>query len=109
MLFAAVYASLDERIYEGVLMRTLGAKRGFLRLTQVLEFTLLGLISGVFAVLLAEAIRYALYHYLLHIDYHINYLMAVIPVLSALLVAITGYWGLKDVVNKSPMLVLREL
>lgn len=110
VLFAAVYASLDERIYEGVLMRTLGAKRGFLRLTQVLEFTLLGLMSGVFAVLLAEAIRYALYHFVLHIDYQINWLMVCyIPSASAILVAVTAYCGLKDVVNKSPMLVLREL
>ncbi|CAG1020859.1 hypothetical protein DOJK_00619 [Patescibacteria group bacterium] len=110
VLFAAVYASLDERIYEGVLMRTLGAKRRFLSMTHVLEFALLGLISGIFAVLLAETIRYALYATVLHIDYHIKWLIwLMVPTLSTILVAITGYFGLKDVVNKSPLLVLREL
>lgn len=110
VLLAAVYASLDERVYEGVLMRTLGAKRGFLTKIQLLEFSLLGLMSGLLAVLLSEAIRYALYTQVIHINYQANfYLWAIVPVSGALLLAMVGYWGLRDVVNKSPLNVLREL
>jgi putative ABC transport system permease protein len=110
VLLAAVYATLDERIYEGALMRTLGANRGFLRKTQLLEFSVLGLLSGLLAVLLSEAIRYALYTQLIHIDYQLNfYLWAIVPLFGAFLVGIVGYWGLRGVVNKSPLRVLREL
>lgn len=110
VLLAAIYATLDERIYEGALMRTLGANRFFLRKTQLLEFSVLGLMSGLLAVFMSEAIRYALYTRVIHIGYHPNfYLWAVIPFLAALLVGLVGYWGLRDVVNKSPLRVLREL
>jgi len=110
VLFAAVYASLDERIYEGALMRTLGTHRGFLRKTHFIEFSVLGLIAGLLAVILSESIRYALYTQVIHIGYHPNfYLWAVIPITAALLVGLTGYFGLRDVVNKSPLRVLREL
>ncbi|OYV19111.1 MAG: hypothetical protein CG438_888, partial [Methylococcaceae bacterium NSP1-1] len=61
VLFAAVYATLDGRIYEGALMRTLGANRSLLRKTHIIEFSTLGLISGLLAVVISEAIIYALY------------------------------------------------
>ncbi len=110
VLLAAVYASLDERVYEGALMRTLGANRRFLRKTQLLEFSVLGLMAGLLAVLLSEAIRYALYTQIIHIDYQTNfYLWALVPLSGALLLGLAGYWGLRDVVNKSPLRVLREL
>jgi putative ABC transport system permease protein len=110
VLWAAVYATLDQRIYEGALMRTLGAKRGFLTKTHVIEFGVLGLMSGLLAIIISEAIRYALYTQVMHIAYQINfYLWAMIPFSGALLVGLAGYWGLKDVVNKSPLGVLSEL
>jgi putative ABC transport system permease protein len=110
VLLAAVYASLDERIYEGALMRTLGVTRGFLTKTHLIEFGMLGLMSGLLAVIISEAIRYALYTHVIHIAYQPSfYLWAFIPITATLLVGLAGYWGLKDVVNKSPLGVLREL
>lgn len=110
VLLAAVYATLDQRIYEGALMRTLGATRGFLTKTHLIEFGMLGLMSGLLAVIISEAIRYALYTQVIHIGYYANfYLWVVIPFLGAILVSLAGYWGLKDVVNKSPLGVLSEL
>jgi putative ABC transport system permease protein len=110
VLWAAVYASLDNRIYEGALMRTLGTERQFLRTTHFLEFSILGLIAGLSAVFISEIIRYALYTQVMHIDYYLNvYLWEIVPISAALLVGLAGYWGLRDVVNKSPLLVLREL
>jgi putative ABC transport system permease protein len=66
--------------------------------------------AGLLAVLMSEAIRYALYTQVIHIDYQVNLpLWAVVPFSGALLLALAGYWGLRDVVNKSPLQVLREL
>ncbi|MGJ0429125.1 ABC transporter permease [Methylobacter sp.] len=110
VLFAAVYSTLDDRIYDGALMRTLGANRTFLRKTHLIEFTLLGLISGLLAVLISEIILYTLYTQVMHMEYTPNiYLWAVLPLIGALFVGLAGYWGVRDVVNKSPLLVLREL
>lgn len=110
VLFAAVYATLDNRIYEGALMRTLGANRSLLRKTHIIEFFALGLISGLLAVLISEAIIYVLYTQVMHMDYRPSlYLWPVIPVAGALFVGIAGCWGVRHVLNKSPLRVLREL
>jgi len=109
VLFAAVYSTLDERVYDGALMRTLGANRAFLRKTHLIEFTLLGFIAGALAVLISEIIIYTLYTQVMHMDYAPNiYLWGILPLIGALFVGLAGYWGVRDVVNKSPLLVLRE-
>jgi len=101
---------LDSRIHEGALMRTLGAKRSFLRKTHIIEFSLLGLISGLLAVIISEALLYALYSQVMHMEYRANfYLWAIVPLTGALFVGLAGCWGVRHVVNKSPLLVLREL
>ncbi|MDP3588912.1 MAG: ABC transporter permease, partial [Methylobacter sp.] len=110
VLFAAVYASLDSRIHEGALMRTLGANRAFLRKIHIIEFSLLGLISGLLAVIISEAMIYALYTHVMHMEYRANvYLWIVVPLTGALFVGMAGCWGVRQVLNKSPLQVLREL
>lgn len=110
VLFAAVYTTLDARIYEGVLMRTLGAKRSFLQKIQWIEFSALGLISGILAVLMAQLILYGLYHWVLNMAFNLDLgLCLLFPVASALLIGLAGFWGTRSVVNHSPMRVLREL
>ena len=110
VLFAAVYATLDTRIHEGALMRTLGANRSLLRKTQIIEFTVLGLISGLLSVIILEAIIYALYTQVMNMEYRPSlYLWAVIPFTGALFIGTAGCWGVRHVLNKSPLRVLREL
>lgn len=110
VLFAAVYSTLDSRIYEGTLMRTLGANRKLLRKAHLIEFCLLGLVSGLLAVIISELLVYALYTHVLHLDYQVNWLLwMLVPLISIVGIAIAGYWGVRSVVNKSPMQVLREL
>ena len=110
VLFAAVHATLDDRIYEGALMRTLGANRSLLRKTHVIEFGALGLISGVLAVIISEALIYALYTRVMMMAYRPSfYLWAVMPFTGALFVGIAGCWGVRGVLDKPPLRVLREL
>ena len=109
VLFAAVYATLDQRIYEGALMRTLGANRALLCKTHLLEFSLLGFISGVLAVIISQALVFALYHWVLMMDYHPNLLLCgLTPVIGTIFVTLAGYLGVRNVANKSPMLILRQ-
>jgi putative ABC transport system permease protein len=110
VLFAAVYATLDHRIQEGAILRTLGAKRSFLTKIHLLEFGLLGFIAGVLTVVMSEAIIYSLYTQVMHITYSPNYyLWLVIPIVGSICVALAGYSGIRYIVNKSPVSVLREL
>jgi len=110
VLFAAVYATLDSRIYEGALMRTLGANRSLLRKAYIIEFSVLGLISGLLAVVISEAIIYALYTHVMAMEYRPSlYLWALVPFTGALFVGMAGCWGVRHVLNKSPLRVLREL
>jgi len=110
VLFAAVQSTLDSRIYTGVLMRTLGAKRGFLQKIQWIEFSALGFIAGLLAVLMAQLVIYALYHWVLKMDFNINLMLCLIfPIASALFIGLAGFWGTRSVVRQSPMKVLREL
>ena len=49
VLFAAITSTQDERIFEGAVMRTLGASRRQMVLTQLSEFLAIGLLSGLVA------------------------------------------------------------
>ncbi len=110
VLFAAVYATLDNRIHEGALMRTLGAQRGWLRKTHVIEFGLLGALAGGLAALLAQVILYVLYSRVMNIAYQPNLLTSLcLPLIGAVSVGLAGFWGVREVVNQSPMRVLRRL
>ncbi|MEH6503339.1 MAG: FtsX-like permease family protein [Cycloclasticus sp.] len=110
VLFAAVYSTLDSRISEGALMRTLGANRSLLRKAHLVEFSLIGLASGVIAVLMSELIAFALYTYVLKLDFELNIMMwLVVPLISAVCVTLAGLWGVKEAVNQPPMQVLRDV
>ncbi|NOT13080.1 MAG: FtsX-like permease family protein [Methylococcaceae bacterium] len=110
VLFAAVYATLDHRIQEGAVLRMLGAKRAFLRKVHLIEFGLLGLMAGLLTIVLSEVMLYSLYTHVMHIDYSPNYgLWLLIPFVGSLSVSVAGYCGTRQVVNKSPLTVLREL
>jgi putative ABC transport system permease protein len=110
VLFAAVNSSLDNRIYEGALMRTLGANRALLRNAHLIEFSLLGLISGLIAVVISELLLYIIYTYILHLSFQINGLLWIgLPLISTVCICLAGFFGVRRVANKSPMLVLREV
>ncbi len=110
VLLAAVYSTLDSRKSESALMRALGANRSLLRKAHLVEFSLLGLVSGLIAVFMSELIAYALYTYVLHLDYQISpFLWITVPLISALCVTLAGFWGVRDAVNEPPMHVLQEV
>ncbi len=91
-------------------MRTLGANRKLIKTAYLIEFSLLGLLSGLLAVMISEILVYALYVFVLHIDYQINSgLWLLVPIISTFSVAIAGYCGVRGVLNKSPVQVFREL
>ncbi|MCQ8130094.1 ABC transporter permease [Methylomonas rivi] len=110
VLFAAVYATLDDRIRQGALLRTLGARRDWLRKTHLVEFGVLGASAGILAAAISQAILYVLYSRVMHIPYEPSWLAAAtLPGIGMLSVGLAGYWGVRAVVDQSPLRVLRRL
>lgn len=110
VLFAAVYASLDQRIYEGALMRTLGAWRAWLRKTHLIEFGVLGATAGLLAAAITQAVSYVLYTHVLHIVFQASLsVWLLLPLVGSVSVGLAGIWGVRPVVERSPIRVLRRL
>lgn len=110
VLSAALYSSLDERIHQGAILRTLGVSKANLRYKQWSEFAFLGLISGAIALLGAELISFSLYTFLLDLDYQIQAsLWLWVPVSSALLIMLLGAFATRKVSQQAPIVVLRDI
>jgi putative ABC transport system permease protein len=110
VLYAALQASLDERLYEGALLRTLGASRGQLRSGHLAEYALLGALAGLFAAGGSELVAFILYSQVFQLDYSIKWWLWVsLPLSGALLIGAAGFVGTRRVVRKSPLLVLNNL
>jgi putative ABC transport system permease protein len=109
VLLSAVYSSLDERIYQGALFRTLGASRSLIRRAQFYEFLLLGGIASVTAVMLSELILFAVYHYVLHLNFHFHGLSSAITIFGvSLFIALTGFIAVRKVVTQPPIRILQQ-
>lgn len=109
VLFASLQSTLDTRLYEGALLRTLGARRQLLRQANRLEFALLGMLAGLLAIVAAELITVLLYHWVLKLPWRPHYLLWLFaPLGGALLVGIAGALGTRAVVKQSPMLLINR-
>jgi putative ABC transport system permease protein len=110
VLFATVRSTLDERIHEDTLMRSMGARSRLLRISQWVEFSALGLLAGLLSVVIAEIIVWIVYRKVLDLPFqlHGEYWLFV-PMLSALVIGWAGYWNTRRVTQMSPMRVLRGL
>jgi putative ABC transport system permease protein len=71
---------------------------------------LLGLFSGLLATILSEVIIFALYTQVMNMQYRPSLMLwLIVPLLGAISVGLAGCWGVRDVLNKAPLKVLREL
>ncbi|WP_049623399.1 ABC transporter permease [Frateuria defendens] len=109
VLAAALAASAAERRHEAALLRTLGARRGQLRLAAACEFALLGLVAGLTAALGAGGAGWWLARTVFRIE---GFVPPVLPLLGAALAAavvvmLLGLAGTRRVVRTPPMQLLR--
>ena len=110
VLAAALATSAAERRHEAALLRTLGARRGQLRLAAACEFALLGLIAGLTAALGAAGAGWWLGRAVFHLDGFVPPLRPLLgtALLAALVVMLLGLAGTRRVTRTSPMRLLRE-
>ena len=110
VLYAALQSSLDERLHEGALLRTLGASRRQLRSGHLAEYGLLGALAGLLAALGSELVALTLYAQVFDLSYRFNWqVWLLLPAMGALLIGLAGFYGTRRVVAYSPLRVLRGL
>lgn len=110
VLFAAVRATLDERIREDALLRAMGASRALLRKSQWFEFAALGMLSGLLASGIAELISWGLFSRVFDLNPRFHWEMwLATPIIGAFAVGLAGYLNTRVVVRTSPLDVLRDL
>ncbi len=109
VLLTCLRASLDQRLHEGALLRTLGAGKKRILGSLAVEFAFIGLIAGILAAIGAEMTAWALQKYLFRMDFSTHPLLwLVVPTLSTLLIGVVGTFFCYRTVTVPPMTILRE-
>lgn len=110
VLWAAVQTTLNERLQEGALLRTLGAGRAMLKRVQRVEFFGLGALAGLLAAAGAELVLFAVHTQVFRLAFHFNpWVWLTMPLIGMALVGAAGLTGARRVVDEPPQIVLREL
>lgn len=108
VLIASMQSSMDERVQNAVVMRTLGAKRSFLQNAQLSEFIMLGLFSGLLAVISTELIAWLLYSRVFSLEFDMHWwLWFSGPSISVVLILLLSYAYMRKVTRQSPLKILR--
>ena len=109
VLAAALATSGQERRHEAALLRTLGARRGLLRIAAACEFALLGLIAGITAAFGAMVGGWWLGRSVFHIKDFIPQALplAFAALAAAFVVMLLGLAGTRKVTHTPPMRLLR--
>ncbi|MHA4867450.1 ABC transporter permease [Duganella sp. PWIR1] len=109
VLYAALMGSQDERTREAGLLRALGATRKQLSQAQLIEFSLVGALSGVLAASGAAAMGWALATYQFKFAWSFSPMVWLVGLVAGALCAIAGGWlGLRNVLRQPPLQTLRE-
>lgn len=110
VLFASVRATLDQRLREQALLRSLGAPSSLLKLGLAAEFLGLGLLAGTLAVMSTEAVLWVLFERVFELEPTLHgRLWLVAPGGGALLVGLAGYLHSRRLLRVNPMAALREV
>ncbi len=111
VLAGAVAAGRNVRLYESVMLKTLGATRGRLLWAMILEYGLLGLVTGLFGVAAGTLAAWGIVVRLMRLDDFIPQWPAAFEAVAIALaltvgVGLAGAWS---VLGRKPAAYLREL
>jgi putative ABC transport system permease protein len=110
VLIASIQASRDARMQEHALVRTLGGTRKLIAGSLAAEFALLGLFSGIVAVVGAEVTVALLQRQVFQLGMTVHPTLWLIgPAVGAALILAVGMLSTRKLVSTPPMLVLRGL
>jgi putative ABC transport system permease protein len=110
VLFAAITSTQDERVFEGAILRTLGANRRQLMILQLAEFLTIGLLAGTIASAGAVALAMVLSDRVLGVPYDFHWKLPLIGlVVGGVGVALAGLLGTRKAVSSPPLQTIRAV
>jgi putative ABC transport system permease protein len=110
VLFAAITATQDERVFEGAIMRTLGASRRQMAAMQLAEFLAIGLLAGAIAAAGSVGLAMVLSDRVLGVPYAFNWVVPVAGLFAGGIgVAIAGLLGTRKAVQSPPLQTIRAV
>ncbi|MFM8467254.1 MAG: ABC transporter permease [Oxalobacteraceae bacterium] len=109
VLAAAMLVSQHERIHEGGLLRALGATHRQLRRAQWVECLLVGAGAGVLAATGASLVGWVLARHVFDFEWTVSPLLWAVGLCAGIVCAFAGGWfGLRGVLSRAPMQILRD-
>ncbi|ALG67183.1 ABC transporter permease [Beggiatoa leptomitoformis] len=110
VLYAALSATYEERLYESAILRTLGATRRQILMGLLSEFSILGGLAGLLAASVASLIGWILAVQIFELPYSFNPILWLIGIIGgALGVGLAGLLGTRTVLHKPPLMTLRQV
>lgn len=110
VLVTSIQATLDIRLQESAILRTLGAPRALVRKTLVVEFACLGLCAGLLAIAGTEVTLYFLQTVVFQLDYApFLMLWPTVPLFGMALIGSVGWFFTRHVIDTPPMAILRTI
>jgi len=109
VMYAAIHSTLDERIREAAILRVLGARRGQLLGSIMLEYACIGLLSGLVAASVAGIVGMVVAERIFELDYLPGLrLWLAGGLIGAVGVGLAGTLGTRFVINQPPLKTLRQ-
>lgn len=110
VLVACVQATLEGRIQQSAIMRTVGARASMVRGALAIEFVAMGALAGILAVLGAQLALFFLQVELFNMDFRPHYGLALIgPFVGVLVIGSVGLFATRRVISVTPLQLLRSL
>jgi putative ABC transport system permease protein len=110
VLGGALAAGHRHRVYDAVVLKTLGATRRQLIMAYAIEYTLLGLATAVFGVAAGSVAGWGIVSKLMTLPFLWLKVPAVMAALAAIAVTLTfGLWGTFLALGRKPAAILRNL
>lgn len=109
ILAGSIAMTKFQRIYESAVLKTLGAKRRMLLTILLVEYGLLGLVSGLIGVSAASVLSYAVSHYVFDIPWSATPFLSIAGVIVTIgLVVAVGAVASYGVLARKPLSILRS-
>ena len=110
ILLASIQASMDERLKQHAILRTLGAGRRLIQGSLLIEFCALGFFAGLLATLGSEVTVFMLETRMFELEYVASpHLWIAGPLVGMFLTASVGLLATRRLVTQPPVTLLRDL
>jgi len=110
VLFAAISATHDERVFDAAVLRTMGATGRQMLAAQAAEFVVIGALAGLLAAVGASVLGWAIATRIVGVPYQIDPFVWAVGLLGGIAgVAVAGLLGTRSILRTPPMQIFRSV